>query len=292
MDTNKAPKKTSYHYGKEAQEKLKSYYYKAKEKNKNNHEYQRIQLAHKLVNKAKKEYFFDKLPQDITIVDIGCSVGTFAIEFSKLKYKTIGIDFDPEAIKIAEELNREENTNATFYQMDLADWKTSFPKIDIALCFDIFEHLHDDELGALFYILKKQLSASGCIIFHTLPQEYDYLFWKHQKGIISFPVLLSPFKYLGKSIFQKLVRTYSLLYDIGLVLFKNKTYKQIIKKDGHPNPLTRERLTDIFERANYSVNYIESGFISQQFKKRNKKYFEKHPITHRSLWGITIRDEN
>ncbi|MDF1549744.1 MAG: methyltransferase domain-containing protein [Bacteroidales bacterium] len=291
MDAER-PKKTSYEYGKEAQEKLRTYYYQSKIKDEANHEYQRKKLAIKLVDRAHKDYFKEINKSSITLVDIGCSVGTFAIEFSKAGYKTIGIDFDPEAIKIARELNEEEHTNAEFYQMDLADWKTSFAKIDIAVCFDIFEHLHDDELGALFYILKKQLSVSGCVIFHTLPQEYDYLFWSNKRGIIRFPFLLNPFKYMGKAIFQKLVRSYSLLYDIGLVLFKNKTHKQFIKKDGHPNPLTKERLTDIFERANYSVTYMESGFISNQFKKRDKKYFEKHPITHRSLWGIAVPDKN
>lgn len=93
----------------------------------------------------------------------------FAIQFNKLGFRTIGIDFDEEAIKIANQLNEKENTSAEFYVMDVANWKQELPSIDIAICFDIFEHLYDDEIGSLLYILSKQLLPKGCIIFHTLP---------------------------------------------------------------------------------------------------------------------------
>lgn len=288
MESDNLPKKTSFAYGKEHQEQMKLFYCQSKIENDSNHEYQRIVLAKKLVKQCIENNLQGLEPKDITIVDIGCSIGTFAIEFSKSGYQTIGIDFDPEAIKIAKMLNDEEKTNAQFFQMDVADWNNSFPKIDIAICFDIFEHLHDDELGSLFHILKKQLTPWGCVVFHTLPQEFDYIFWNRKKGIIQIPLFLRPFRFVSASLFQRLVRVYALIYDIGLVLFKNKTYKQIIKKDGHPNPLTVERLTDIFERSNYTVNLMETGFISEQFRKKNKHFFENSPITHRSLWGIAV----
>ena len=148
-----------------------------KYKNRNqNHWKDRINLALNLVEKHDEKSLKDK--KDIVVVDIGCSIGTFAIEFAKLGYQSYGIDFDSSALEIGEKLSKEENVVVTFVNNDISNWSTlALPKIDIAICFDIFEHLHDDELGALLVSLKNQLSKNSKLIFHTYPTEYDHLFY-------------------------------------------------------------------------------------------------------------------
>lgn len=283
------PKATSYAYGEGDQKQMANYYRKSKIPSESNHEYLRVVLCHDLVEKCVRPRLSIESTKDITVVDICCSVGTFAIEFAKHGYQSYGIDFDPAAIKIARQLNEEEGTNATFVEMDVSDWNKNLPTIDIAICFDVFEHLHDDEIGALLFALKKQLSPEGCLVFHTLPQQYDYLFWNGSKGIVEFPPLLKPFKNLCPRRFSKIVKIYSLLRDIRNVYKEGLTYKESIKTSSHPNPLTSERLTDIMERAGYEILTIDTGFLGNiQIGSRDKDAFLKQPMTHRSLYGIAI----
>jgi SAM-dependent methyltransferase len=227
-----------------------------------------------------------RAPGEITVVDVACSVGLFAIEFAKMGYRSYGVDFDPAAIEIARRLNEEERANAQFLLMDVSDWRLDVP-IDIAVCFDVFEHLHDDELGALLYGLKRHLSPDGCMIFHTLPLEYDYLFWDGDRGIIRFPPLLRPFRHWPPERFTRLVRAYAMCRDIRSLCRAGGTpYRESIEMSGHPNPLTPSRLAKIFARAGYEVGFLDTGFLGEsQLDPRDRACFHRQPITHRSLRG-------
>jgi 2-polyprenyl-3-methyl-5-hydroxy-6-metoxy-1,4-benzoquinol methylase len=283
------PKATSYAYGEDDQKQMANYYRKSKIPSESNHEYLRVVLCRELVEKWARPRLSIELTKDITVLDIACSVGTFAIEFAKQGYRSYGIDFDVAAIRIARQLNEEEGTNATFIEMDVSDWNKSVPSLDIAICFDVFEHLHDDEIGALLFALKKQLSPEGCLVFHTLPLQYDYLFWNGSKGIVEFPPLLKPFKNLSPRSFSKIVKMYSLLHDIRNVYREGLTYRESIRTSSHPNPLTQERLSDIMERAGYEILSIKTGFLGNiQVDPRDKNAFLKQPITHRSLSGVAV----
>jgi 2-polyprenyl-3-methyl-5-hydroxy-6-metoxy-1,4-benzoquinol methylase len=282
------PKATSYEYGRVAQEQMLKYYRQSKIPSTSNHEYLRVVLALDLVKRWALPRLSHRKPGEITVVDIGCSVGLFAIEFAKRGYNSYGMDFDSAAIEIARRLNDEENAGAQFMQMDVADWNYKFQPIDIAICFDLFEHLHDDELGALFYALKKQLSKDGFIVFHTLPQKYDYLFWNGKKGIVQFPPVLRPFINLRSSRFSRVVEIYALMRDIASLCKGSVTHKKAIKKADHPNPLTTERLRDILERAGYEVLDMGTGFLGEiQVDSRHRAQFLKQPVTHRSIYGVT-----
>jgi len=290
MSREKTPKLTSFSYGSSCQKQMIKYYYQSKEKNDKNSEYVRVELAKMLVNTWALPRFSPKNPSSLTLVDIGCSVGLLAIEFSKIGYDTYGVDFDPAAIEIAQKLNLKDKGSASFFNMDISDW--NFDKsIDIALCFDIFEHLHDDELGAMLCGIKKNLSKDGCIVFHTLPLQFDYLFWNQSRLKIEFPFILSIFKNISSKKFSRMVKIYSLIFDIFNIMRYDATHKELIKKDGHCNPLTKERLEDIFLRAGYKLIFFESGFLGDsQFDLDQRDYFYKQPITHRSLRGVAIPD--
>jgi 2-polyprenyl-3-methyl-5-hydroxy-6-metoxy-1,4-benzoquinol methylase len=281
-------KASSYEYGTAAQEQMLKYYRQSKISSASNHEYLRVMLAFDLVKSWALPRLSHKVPGEITVVDIGCSIGLFAIQFAKRGYNSYGIDFDSAAIEIARRLNDEENASAQFMQMDVADWNCKLQPIDIAICFDLFEHLHDDELGALFHAMKKQLSKDGCIVFHTLPQKYDYLFWNGKRGIVEFPAVLRPFFNLRSSRFSRVVEIYSLMRDIVSLCKGSVTHKKSIKKADHPNPLTKESLSDILERAGYEVLKMDTGFLGEiQVDPRYKAQFLKQPVTHRSIYGVT-----
>ena len=287
------PKKTSFGYGKAHQETMLGYYHKSKIVSESNTEYLRVVLAHELVDKYVLPRFNSKPLHEITLVDVGCSVGLFAIEFAKKGLNSFGVDFDAAALEIATQLNDKERADAKFLQMDVSDWSLDIP-IDIAHCFDIFEHLHDDEIGALLYGLKKNLSERGCLVFHTLPLQYDYLFWNDSKGIIQFPWLLRPFKNINPRYFSRMVEIYALCLDmVSLCKKGGRTHKEAIKGEGHCNPLTRKRLEDILARAGYEILFMESGFLGEvQLDPPHRKYFHKQFVTHRSLRGVVAPDRD
>jgi SAM-dependent methyltransferase len=273
-------------YGDSYQQDMEQFYWESKRCSPANHGWNRVQLAERLVREATGRYLTVDSPAPPTLLDVGCSVGLLAIHFSKLGFRALGIDFDPVAIEAARRLNELDAGKAQFILGDVGAMQ-ALPAVDIALCFDIFEHLHDDELGALLKSLRGVLSARGVLVFHTYPQWYDYVFsmWAKDQQI-RFPWPLKPLSYLPAAAFRKCVVIYALMIDIALVTLTGRTWRERIKHTSHCNPLTLERLTDLLQRANYEILQLDSGFITDQFKAGAKRRFLKHQITHRSLFGI------
>jgi 2-polyprenyl-3-methyl-5-hydroxy-6-metoxy-1,4-benzoquinol methylase len=271
-------KSTSFEYG-------QNYQLNQAEKYRNrihNHWKFRVELAKNLVEKYALP-LFENNHEKLTVVDIGCSIGTFAIEFAKSGYHSYGIDFDNSALEIARSLAEEENVSPEFICGDVSDWKANFPAIDIAICFDIFEHLHDDELGSLLSSLKKQLSTQGSLVFHTFPTQYDYLFFE---GFRYFPLALFA-HIVPANLFNRIVKIYSLLVDIILIFAKGMTYQERIKNNSHCNPTTVQRITEILERAGYKIVYMKSSNL-YNFKNGIQKWFSRQPISYRNIYGVAI----
>ena len=133
-----------------------------------NHWRHRIRLARDLA----EEYALPRLakpPEELTMLDVGCSIGTFALEFAALGYKACGVDSDAEALEIAERLGTERGLDVEWVLADVKDLGIESGRSDVIVCFDVFEHLHDDELGALLWHLRRRLSPRGSLLFHTYP---------------------------------------------------------------------------------------------------------------------------
>lgn len=96
-----APKETFYKYGREYQLK-QAEKYKNRE---NNHWKFRIDMAKTLVERYSLPRFKGKPNKEVIVVDVGCSIGTFAIEFAKMGYQSFGIDLDKSALDIARQLS-------------------------------------------------------------------------------------------------------------------------------------------------------------------------------------------
>ena len=270
-------RKTSAEYGQDYQINQANKY----RNRTNNHWQKRIALAFDLVNKYVVKNL-NKSPQESIVVDVGCSIGTFAIEFAKLGYQSFGVDFDPSALDIARQLSQEENVSPKFICGDISEWSDiSLSQIDIAICFDIFEHLHDDELGSFLQSIKKTLSGNGYLVFHTFPTQYDYIFFS--KRYTYWPLI--PFKNVRTSRFDKLIKIYSLFLDIYFLIRNGKIHKDMIKNSQHCNPLTKERLEDIFLRGGFKIIYLESSQL-YPFEKDVQNIFSKQSISYRNLFGV------
>ncbi len=241
-----------------------------------NHWRFRIQKAFDLFDQFKSE-FSNQKSSNISVLDVGCSSGTFAIEFAKRGFKSIGIDFDPESIKMAKILAKEEFVTPEFICDDVSNLALSKRKFKVIVCFDIFEHLHQDELGSLLVSLRKLMEPDSILIFHTYPSKYTNLlniFFTNK--MLRLLVLM-----LSETNFRKTVKFLYSLNDAIRLIFKGQTYEESIKKHDHCRLYSIDELQDIFLRSKYRVRFIESNDLYLE----NAKY-SKNNILNSNLYGV------
>jgi len=278
MTAGVAPKPTSYTYG-------EAYQLGQVEKHRQrrtNHWQPRIALAHRLVDEWVLPRFEGRHPKEIRVLDVGCSIGTMAIEFALRGFTAGGVDFDGSALAIARQLCHEEGVSVEWFQGDVADWqKAGRGSIDVALCFDIFEHLHDDELGAMLQAIRRQLSPRAALVFYSFPLQFDYVFFS--RDFISWPLV--PFRWLRPERFESLTRAYAAILDAGLLLATSKSYRERVEKEPHCNPTTPSRLHAILLRAGYEVALIRTDDI-YPFRPHIRRRFASQPVADRQVYGV------
>ena len=219
------------------------------------------------------------------LLDLGCSIGTFALEFALDGYETIGLDFDPKALEQAKKLAKELGCNPRWICEDAGSFDLQ-EKVDIVVCFDLLEHLRDDVIANTLSCIRRNLKSSGVFIFHTFPTQYDHIFYKGSLSCLP----LIPFRSLPDKDFQNMVKWYSRFLDIFYLLRYGKTHKGVIAKTVHPNPLSMERLKSFLESEGFEHVKIEMDLDSVNPLKPGqgtlaKKFFAQQPVALRSLWG-------
>ena len=252
-----------------------------------NHWKTRISLANDLVDKFVLPRMPGRPASDINVVDVGCSIGTFAIEFAKRGFQSIGVDYDAAALAIARELAVEEGVSPTFIEGDhtLASQQLRGQGgIDIAVCFDLFEHLFDDQLGALFYSLRESLSPEGALVFHTYPTELDHLFIDDQCNATR---ALADFSSLEPQAFEKLSRAYASMFDAYLLMTTGKSHREKRSTWQHCNPLSEKRLRAMLERGGFDVLFIETRQLYLQSREKLARFIEQ-PATYHNLYGVAV----
>jgi SAM-dependent methyltransferase len=278
VTTAAPPKATSYAYG-DAYQREQVDKHRAR---RDNHWKPRLALAHELIDTHVLPRLGPRPPAAIKTLDVGCSVGTMAIEMALRGFTAYGVDFDASALEIARGLAAEENVTVQWHRGDVAEWRPeNGDTIDIAICFDIFEHLHDDELGGLLQAIRRQLNPQGALVFYTFPLQFDYLFFS--RDVLHWPLL--PFSWLQPASFERLTRAYASMLDAGLLLATGASYKDRIKAISHCNPTTKQRLGDILQRAGYTIGVLETRNI-YPFKPHVLKRFGHQPVAHRNLFGV------
>ncbi len=244
-----------------------------------NHWQHHIRLAKQLVA--------DHAPHPpASLLDLGCSIGTFALEFALDGYDTIGLDFDPKALEQGRELAKELGCEPKWVCEDAGSFSLR-EKVDIVVCFDLLEYLNDDIIVNTLSCIRKNLKHGGAFIFHTFPTQYDHVFYK--RALTCLPLI--PFRSLSEKNFETLVRRYSNFLDIFYLLRYGKTHKGFIAKRVHPNPLSMERLRSFLEDADFEIKHLEMSLDSINPLKPGqgvlaKKFFARQPVALCSLWGI------
>lgn len=220
-------------------------------------------------------------PARIRVLDVGCSIGTFAIESAKRGFVGTGIDLDAEALLVARELAAEEGVHVAFERADVSAWSGGEGAFDIAIAFDIFEHLHDDELGGLLQAVRRCLAPGGTLVFHTFPTEFDYIFFNQDKPLWE-PLL--EHAALPPEEFERRTRAYAARLDAEYLESGGMPRREWIERWQHCNPLTQRRLGKMLARAGFEVLLIETAQL-YPYGAEQQALFRGQPIADRNLYG-------
>ena len=248
-----------------------------------NHFGKHILLAKRLV----AEYGSDS---SSTLLDLGCSIGTLALEFALEGYKTIGLDFNYKALGQGRELARELGCCPKWVCGDAGSFSLR-EKVDVVVCFDLFEHLSDDVIKRALACVRENLKPNGVFVFHTFPTLYNHVFYE---GVLTCLPLI-PFRNLSEDRFEALVHGYAHFLDLFYLLRYGRTHKMVIDETVHSNPLSKEALKAFLLEAGFDIAVLETALDSinplKPYQGRlAKKFFSNQPVAHRSIWGVACID--
>jgi len=96
------------------------------------------------------------------ILDLGCGMGTFMIEFSKARVAVIGIDGSDSALNVARELfTRYGRGKAEFIKADVSFLPFEDEAFDGIICADLVEHLLPDTYMRMIFECNRVLRKAG-----------------------------------------------------------------------------------------------------------------------------------
>lgn len=225
----------------------------------------------------------------VRMLDLGCSIGTFALEFALKGYETVGLDLDEKSLEQGRELAREMGVNPEWICADATQFNLDAP-VDFVVCFDLLEHLFDDQIRGMLRCVHESLRPGGVFLFHTFPTQYDHVFYRNNL----FPLALVPFRNLPPGAFASLTRAYAGMLDLYYFARRGKSWKSIIRDTVHPNPLSAKRVATLCEEAGLQVELLETGLDRVNALKPGqgvvaKRYFAHQPVAMRSIWGSARR---
>lgn len=120
---------------------------------------------------------FHLLPRELAgqrLLDLGCGMGTFAVEAAKRGAKATGVDPAPSAVKAATRVAAAEHANATFLRADAAALPVRPASCDVVLAADVTEHLDDDTLARILRESARVLRAGGRLVLYTPEQSHIF----------------------------------------------------------------------------------------------------------------------
>jgi ubiquinone/menaquinone biosynthesis C-methylase UbiE len=101
-------------------------------------------------------------------MDLGCGMGTFAVEAARQGARSLGVDMMPEALRAAQRVAEKEKTaDASFIRGDVARLPLRDSSVDVALAADLTEHLDDATLDAALAEARRVLRPGGALVLYT-----------------------------------------------------------------------------------------------------------------------------
>jgi len=110
----------------------------------------------------------------LRVLDLGCGMGTFAIETARRGALATGIDPAPAALRAAARVAAAEASPASFVQADAAALPVGSASCDIVLAADVTEHLDDETLARVLREALRALRSGGTLVLYTPEQSHVF----------------------------------------------------------------------------------------------------------------------
>ncbi|MEO5333855.1 MAG: class I SAM-dependent methyltransferase [Magnetococcus sp. YQC-5] len=244
------------------------------------------------------QFFLDELverldrPKNAEYLDLGCQIGTFAIELGSRGYSATGVDLSQDALKVAQLLADKQQpvVPPKFVHGDISVQGLFPPEsFDVIMAEDIFEHLHQDVLAQTIQNCAVWLRPGGFLVYHTHPTKYDYLFhsrgWKTVLSLIPLAVLSLIH---GERKFKWWVEWYhKYVMNPCSRLKTGKTHEERILHQPHCNLLTLDAVEKMLRQASLIALVGKTdNFYKNALSRKRRLFFGDREYYHRNLYGI------
>jgi len=112
-------------------------------------------------------------PEARSILDVACGTATHLLELARMGFDCIGLDLDPEILKVAREKARRRGLTIRLVQGDMRDFRLQNP-VDVAInMFYSFHKVldHEAEQVGCLKSIHRALNPLGILIMEVLPEE-------------------------------------------------------------------------------------------------------------------------
>ncbi|MEO6519425.1 MAG: class I SAM-dependent methyltransferase [Pseudoxanthomonas sp.] len=106
-------------------------------------------------------------PGDV-VLELGCASGEHTLLLAPMVARAIGLDFSPDAIRLARAAALRQSSRAQFLQGDVAHLSAfADASIDKVLALDLVEHIADDVLRKMLQETWRVLAPGGRLVIYT-----------------------------------------------------------------------------------------------------------------------------
>lgn len=106
--------------------------------------------------------------RDDVVLELGCAAGEHTLQLAPLVAQAIGLDFSPDAIRLARAQAQRTGSAAQFVQGDVADLgQFEDASMDKVLALDLVEHIPDDVLARMAAEVWRVLRPGGRLVVYT-----------------------------------------------------------------------------------------------------------------------------
>jgi len=183
------------------------------------------------------------------ILDVGCAVGSHAMQFAREGHQTWGIDILPGMIRRGRELVESLGLSQRVHLVegDIRRLDTHFERafFDSAVACNIFEHLDDPSLMEVLRALKRVVRPGGKVLIETSPGRHYYWFEPQRVKLLA---ALAPFAWLPDRLFSAYVRG---LDRIVFQRIRREPPTFYRHEPGHINCMDPIHLRGLLERAGF-----------------------------------------
>ena len=221
------------------------------------------------------------------ILDLGCSIGTYARYYARQGHWTVGVDASPQVLAVAQRLAQEEGIRpCPFVLADIARQSFREESFDLIIASDIFEHLPMGPLRKCIEECWRILSWGARLIVHTTPTRYEHMF-DNTRGYL--PLL--PLRFLPGPLLDRVIEAYDRFrYEVLYKVTRGETRYDIYARSVHPNPLAYATLWRMLQETGFTIDRYLVGNMPIDLQRpqysRACRLFPHAKNVYKHIWAV------